>query len=155
MRSIRAVDRVEKTKVISMLCEVGKELADLNTALSVVTKPPGRTKQRTGLGELNSRLVKRKLFACVLLESWLEIERVDVRRPTFHEQENHALRTRWNVRCLGGKWCRVRLRVRWGTLSKDGRESDVTKANRGLAQDATTGNVRLAHWCGHESGTSV
>ena len=60
-------------------------------ALAVLPELPGRAEQRPGLGELDAGLRERQGLAVVALEQRLVVERVDVRRPPLHEQEDDPL----------------------------------------------------------------
>ena len=100
VRRVGAVQGVEDAEVVDQLGDVREERADHDPALAVLLELPGRAEQLARLGELDPRLGEGERLAVVALEEGLVVERVHVRRPPLHEEEDDPLRPRREVRGL-------------------------------------------------------
>ena len=98
---VGAVGAVDETNVIHMPRDIGKQLADFVSALTVRLELPRRGKEIAGLGKGHLRFGKRQRLAVVALKQRFVLEGVHVRRAAFHEQENDALGPRPKMRTLG------------------------------------------------------
>src|SRR5262245_44972130 len=82
--------------IIDPLGQVGKDIADLNTALSILLKVEGRLHQIAS-ASLCLRITAWSRFAVILIEHWLRIESIDMGRPASHKEVNDMLGFRWEV----------------------------------------------------------
>src|SRR5216683_973610 len=92
-------DRPHDADVVDALANVGKELADFNSALSVAFEFERRLHERAGLA-LVSEVSSRHRLTVVLREHRLRIEAVDMRQAAVHEEEDDVLGLRLEVRVL-------------------------------------------------------
>src|SRR5205085_2593389 len=96
MIRVVAHHRTNHTKIIDLCCDLRKQLTHLKSRLSMLTKLPRRAQQISLLAYIE---FWRRL-AVALSQTWFGIERVDVRWSAGHEQENHPLGARREVRQL-------------------------------------------------------
>ncbi len=78
MSRICPVKGVNEAELIRMIRQVRKKLADGMTAFAVTVERPGRSKQVSGLGELNLGLGKGQGFAMVSLQGGFEVKGIDL-----------------------------------------------------------------------------
>ena len=136
MRRVRTVNGTQNAKVVNVLCDVGKQLAYRQAALTVLMKLPGRLQQVALLAERDSRKIKRQRFAVVPIQQRLGVERVDMGRSSLHEQKDHTLGSRSEVRRLGRQWTRGFAGDRLTGLGAEHRgEGEISESDR----------VRLQH----------
>ena len=101
---IVGVHRADHAQVVDVPGDVRKQLADLDAAFAVPFERERRRQQLAALAAAvlrGQRLGQR--FARVLGQFGLGIERIDVRRPAVHEQEDEPLGPRGEVRGLGSE----------------------------------------------------
>ena len=97
---VGAVQRMDEAEVVHAFGHVRKQFADPMPLSPCCCEFPGRVQQVAGRGELHARLGERQRLAVVAVEKRLVIERIDVRRPALHEQEDDPFRPGWKVRRL-------------------------------------------------------
>ncbi len=88
------VHRVDHAEVVHAPGQVREQLADRDPALAVLPEPERRAEQITRLARDHPRLGERQGLAIVALQERLVVERVNLRRPAVHEQEDDPLRAR-------------------------------------------------------------
>ena len=97
------VQRAEHADVVDAAGDVREEVGDLDAALAARPRRERRGHELAAScgGPVIDR--GRRGLAGVLLQGRLGVEGVDVRRPAVHEQEDHPLRPRGEVRRPGGQ----------------------------------------------------
>ena len=146
---VRAPHRIDHAQVIDVLSDMRKQIADPRPALAVLPKLPRRLQQVSGRRRENSRLRKRQRLPMIPFEQRLVIERVDLRRPTVHEEKNDSPRLRWKQRSLRSERIRRARRVRLQEV----RQRERPEPARRSAQHSTPGKhwfkvvVRRLHGC--------
>ena len=100
---IGSVDGVQEADIVNTFGKMGEELTDEHPVFSIRFEFPGGLEQCAGIGKLDTRLVKRKFLAVIRSQLGLVIERVQVGRAPFHEEENDPFRTCREVRIAGGE----------------------------------------------------
>ena len=91
------VHRSDHADVVRAFSHVGEEFAHFEPRLSVTLEAEGRLHQRAG-SPFRLDLSRRQRLAVVLLEGGFGIEGVDLRDAAVHEQEDHVLRARLEMR---------------------------------------------------------
>ena len=86
------VHRVDHAEVVHAPGQMREQLADRDPALAVLPEPERRAEQIPRLARHHPRLGERQGLAVVALQERLMVERVDLRRPAVHEQEDDPLR---------------------------------------------------------------
>ena len=122
-----------------------------NTSLTAVplspcfAEPERRAQQVARLARHDARLGERQRLAVVPLQERLVIERVDLRRPPVHEQENHALGpSREVARTRAPAGCADRPSRRLAPPRPAGRPGPATRNRRrygGGGRDATSPGI--------------
>jgi hypothetical protein len=84
------VHRADHGDVVYVLGDVRENLGDFDTRLSMFLKLEGRPEAHTGLALGGQRGVGQGL-AVILRKHRFRIERINVRRPAVHKQEDDAL----------------------------------------------------------------
>src|SRR5687767_3928649 len=97
--------------VIDSFSQVRKNIAHLNSALAILLKTERRLHQIAGT-TFCLRIPSRRWFAVILVEHWLWIKGVNVRRPAGQEQVNDMLCLRREMRSWRQQ--RITRRVRFG-----------------------------------------
>ncbi len=98
MPGIRAVHAVEKAQVVDALTHMRKQLTHPGSRLAVLPKLPGAGQQVSRIRGHHAGFVERQRLAMIARQERLVVERVDLRRPTVHEQEDDPLGTRREMR---------------------------------------------------------
>ena len=119
-----SVHAIEHTQTIRVPGHVRKQFADGNPAFAMLLEFEGGT-QQSAIAVATLPIKPRKL--------WLVIKRIDVRRRTFHKQENDSLRRRFMMR---GAW-----RERVCTIEETLAESQLRKAEHSKAARQTPQHV--------------
>ena len=132
VRRVRPVHRVDERNVIHTGGHLREQTADRHPALTSRREFPVRLKQVSRCRKLDARLGEGQRLAVVAGQQWLLIKRVHVRRPAVHEQENHPLGLRLEVRPLGREW--IRLHLGKPGLGQQRQQREVTKTGRRPAQ---------------------
>ena len=84
--------RADDAQVVDALGHVRKQLAHPHARSGRTgANFQRRSQQVAGLGRNHARLGERQRLAVVALEQRLVVERIDLRRPAVHEQEDHPL----------------------------------------------------------------
>ena len=86
-----------------MFGHMGKQLADGRPTLPMTLKPERRAKEVAGLARDHARLREWQGPAVVALQEWLVIEGVDLRGTAVHEEEDHPVGARGEVRRVRGE----------------------------------------------------
>src|SRR5262249_10580025 len=92
--------RADDAQVVGVAAKLGKEIADLDAALSVFLEGEWRLEQRARFA-LGLSVARGCGLPVVLVEQRLGIERVDLRRTAVEEEEDDVL-------CLCGEMRRLR-----------------------------------------------
>src|SRR5258706_8449266 len=104
MPRVRAPQPVDNAQIIRTAADVREEVAHPGPALAVLLELPRRRQQISRLTRHDPRLIERQWLAVITREQRLVVESIDLARPPMHEQENHTLRLRREMRRLGRKW---------------------------------------------------
>ena len=100
---IGSVHRADHCDVVDATADVRKEVADFNAAVTVLPELPRRCQQVAGPSKLELRFGERQWLAIHLCEFRLRVERVNMRHPAVHEQEDDPLRSGGEVRQPGSE----------------------------------------------------
>ncbi len=109
MVRVVGVERADHADVVDAAADLGVKLRDLDARLAVALEPERRGHHLPALPAAGLDRIGRVL-PLVVLQGGLGVERIDVRRPAVHEQEDQALGPRREVR-----------RVRRQRVERDGR----------------------------------
>lgn len=101
------VHRSNHAHVVDHFTDMRKQLTDLDATLAVFFEFKGRSIRSTRL-PLRSQIIRNGL-PMKLVESWLGIKRVNLRRPTVHEQVDYRLSLGLKMRLLGEHRVRISL----------------------------------------------
>ena len=143
MHGALGIERADEAEIVNALGDVWKQSRDIASALAILIEFP-RTlqKRRIALGELadDGAVARGKKLAIVFVERGLGIESVEVAGRADHEQEDHRLGARLEVRRLGGESihalrgaCRGRQQrgQRDGAETVRGADEDIAARHRG------------------------
>ena len=86
------VHRADDRQVVDAATYVREKIADRDSALPVLAEFPRRIEHHANVVELRRRDVDLDGLAMLAVEARFRVERIDLRRPAIHEQENHARR---------------------------------------------------------------
>jgi hypothetical protein len=86
--------RPDDGQIIGARADLREEIADWNSALTVIAKLPRAGQQISVVVELRALDRPRQRFAGVLIEARLGIERIDLRHAAGHVAENDVFRAR-------------------------------------------------------------
>src|SRR5687768_8381426 len=126
-----------------MLGDVRKELRDLESRLSMAAELKRRRHQRTGMSLAHDNVaLPRERLSSVLLERGLGIECVHVANAAAHEQRDHPLGTRCEMRRLGSIWRgshrfgrTARRRAEQLVLPEEPRKSEAAQSAAAVEQE--------------------
>ena len=104
MRDTIRMHSIQEAQVVDVRGDVGKQFGNMLSTLAILLEFPRRLEDPVfddffGLRQ-DTRVVKRVHLTIVPGKPTLVIERVDLAGTTLHEQEDHSLGTRCEMRLL-------------------------------------------------------
>ena len=93
--------RPDDRQVVDAPADVRKQVADRDAALAVVAELPGAAEHVADVVELRRVRLDLDRLAVLAVEPGLGVERIHLRRPAVHEQEDDAPGLRREVRRPG------------------------------------------------------
>ena len=139
---------VEQTEIVGMSGQMRIQIRQRQPALAVLLKRPGGRLQFAVAAAGGSLTQLAGLFAFVLFESRLVVERIDVRRSAPHAQENDSFRSGGKVRLFRRKRVGVSPFDRGflgGRLGRQSGEGEITES----------AGSRLKHLTAREHGGAL
>ena len=137
------VHAANQAKVVGTFCDLWKNFADLQTALSAFVEFERRGEQLRVWIHRPFNKIRGQFFAVVANEERLVIEGVHVRRPSVHEEKDDALGPRRKMGFMQA--CGFRSRRSAGEIREKTGESEVTEAATAALQQLASGKSCVFH----------
>src|SRR5262245_26377277 len=130
-----AYHRTDDAQVVDAFAHVREEVADRDAALAAWLELPQRLHQRAdrAVGE-RERAFDGQRLAVIAREALFRIEGVNRRRAAVHEQEDHALGFRFEMRRARRKWVILRRCQSIEFIGQQRRQAQIAEAASGCAQ---------------------
>lgn len=133
---IASVEAPKDTEFVDVFGDVGKEFADGESGLTTLGELPWGLEQVPLLGEYDARQFEGRWFTIVASKGGFRIEGIDMRRPSFHEQEDDSFGAGREVGVFWREW--IGRLVRGVLCSEECIECESTESECGGLQDASS-----------------